>query len=661
MTSCQGKTYGLTGSTSNDFFVNILQASKSVISPCVQSGTAGVLGVENGGTGLDSLSPTNSLLASGTTTTSAVQVLPTGNLNEVLTSSGPGALPTWQASSLGGVSSVSGSTASGFRVTTLNPLANPIIFVSADPTLVTGILKVTNGTGDITTAIAADFPILNQSTTGNAATATTALTATSVTTNANLTGPVTSVGNATSVTNLAITNAMIANSTIDLAAKVTGLLPAANMTVMTNLVGGAVPAPPNNTTTFLRGDGTFATPPGGTVTGVTGSSLNGFTVNVTPATPNPDVTVGTSVTGIVTGDGTGISGTSAAVPFALVTAGATTSTVSSTATAGVLGNVLLSGGPAAVPTWLPNGTNTQVLTLSGGVPIWAAPTVTDPLTLAVNAPATPAAGTVTVFRNNRGSIEMPGWIDPEGGRFVMQPHLAFETIGCYLPQGNGSTASLGFGMPGVTVSAVTVTSPAFATTNLLTRSKRVGYATNNSAGNVASQYIALTQVTSGGPSLGGFFYSIRFAFSNIAPGAVVGTAANAFFGLMNLTTPQSNVDPATLLRLVGVGRSIGSANLQFYCAGGGAQPALDLGAGFPANDLTTVYDLVLASPNAASTRIYFSLTNVNTGATTSATRSGLAVVPGPTVWLNHNCWISNGAAAEIVEMSIMRWYLMSND
>ena len=50
-----------------------------------------------------------------------------------------------------------------------------------------------------------NFPILNQNTTGNAAT---------VTTNANLTGVVTSVGNATSIANGAITNDMLANGAV---------------------------------------------------------------------------------------------------------------------------------------------------------------------------------------------------------------------------------------------------------------------------------------------------------------------------------------------------------------------------------------------------------------------------------------------------------------
>ncbi|SHJ30795.1 DNA-binding beta-propeller fold protein YncE [Hymenobacter daecheongensis DSM 21074] len=57
----------------------------------------------------------------------------------------------------------------------------------------TGILRA-NGSGTVTAAVAADFPTLNQNTTGNAATATLAA---AVATNANLTGAITSVGNAT--------------------------------------------------------------------------------------------------------------------------------------------------------------------------------------------------------------------------------------------------------------------------------------------------------------------------------------------------------------------------------------------------------------------------------------------------------------------------------
>lgn len=63
---------------------------------------------------------------------------------------------------------------------------------------------------------------------------------------------------------------------ITLSTTVTGLLKGngtsvtaainSDLPVMTATVGGAVPTPPNNTTTFLRGDGTFAAPAGGGIT-----------------------------------------------------------------------------------------------------------------------------------------------------------------------------------------------------------------------------------------------------------------------------------------------------------------------------------------------------------------------------------------------------------
>ena len=79
-----------------------------------------------------------------------------------------------------------------------------------------------------------------------------------------------------------------------------------DLPVMTATVGGAVPTPPNNTTTFLRGDGTFASPAGsGTVTSVTFVSANGFT-GTTGANPTttPAITVGTAlVTPVLAGNG----------------------------------------------------------------------------------------------------------------------------------------------------------------------------------------------------------------------------------------------------------------------------------------------------------------------------------------------------------------------
>lgn len=58
--------------------------------------------VRQGGTGRESLSPVNSILLSGTTATSEVQVLTSGANGTVLTSAGPGVVPTWVAAGGGG-------------------------------------------------------------------------------------------------------------------------------------------------------------------------------------------------------------------------------------------------------------------------------------------------------------------------------------------------------------------------------------------------------------------------------------------------------------------------------------------------------------------------------------------------------------------------------
>jgi hypothetical protein len=131
-------------------------------------------------------------------------------------------------------------------------------------TLATGILKSTTGTGLLSIASAIDFPILNQNTTGNAAT---------VTTNANLTGPITSVGNATTISPNVVTNAMLSQTASQVfkgrttagtgnVEDLTSVQATAMLNIFTSSTKGLVPASGGGTSNFLRADGTFATPSG---------------------------------------------------------------------------------------------------------------------------------------------------------------------------------------------------------------------------------------------------------------------------------------------------------------------------------------------------------------------------------------------------------------
>ena len=177
--------------------------------------------------------------------------------------------------------------------------------------LATGILKNATTTGVPSIAVAADFPTLNQNTTGSAAT---------VTTNANLTGPITSVGNATSVASQTGTGTKFVMDTSP--TLVTPALGTPSAAVLTNATGLPV-------STGVSGLGTgvataLATPSSAnflaTVTDETGTGALVFATSptlVTPALGTPSVAVLTNATGLPVS--TGISGLGTGVATALAT------------------------------------------------------------------------------------------------------------------------------------------------------------------------------------------------------------------------------------------------------------------------------------------------------------------------------------------------------
>jgi len=186
-----------------------------------------------------------------------------------------------------------------------------------------------------------------------------------------------------------ITGVLLGNGTA-ISAAVNSDLP-----VMTATVGGAVPTPPNNTTDFLRGDGTFAAPAGaGTVTSVSVVTANGVSGSVATATSTPAITL---TLGAITPSGVTVSDLTASELVATdaskgleslavatypslteisyvkgLTSAIQTQLGTKMANPMTTGGDVIYGGGSGAPTRLANGTNGQVLTSAGTTvaPTW---------------------------------------------------------------------------------------------------------------------------------------------------------------------------------------------------------------------------------------------------------------------------------------------------
>lgn len=279
-------------------------------------------------------------------------------------------------------------------------------------------------------------------------------------------------------------------------------------------------------------------------------------------------------------------------------------------------------------------------------------------------PAVPATGFVRMFCKKIAERFMAAMVGPSGLDVIIQPALFRQKIARWNPPGNSTT------LPGVdgftaptTLGTVTARNVAVST-NLLTRMKRLGYASAATAAAFCGHWqpAAGAQLTTGdGAGKGGFFYSCRFAITD--PAAVAG--ARFFAGLSNLTVAPTNVEPSTLTNCIGIAQ-LSTSSTQLYLVYGGtaAQTAIALGTNFPPMQGVgagngVAYDLsIFCAPNSNGV-VNVRLERLGTAFVYETTLTPTVVgtqTPASTVFMGHRIWRTNNATLLATAVDISHVY-----
>ena len=274
----------------------------------------------------------------------------------------------------------------------------------------------------------------------------------------------------------------------------------------------------------------------------------------------------------------------------------------------------------------------------------------------VAVPVNPGAGKVTIFGRSIAGRIFPAFMGPSGLDSTLQPLLARNKIGYWNPQGNSAVLPGVFGFTAPVITGFTATARNVTATNLFTRMRRLGFVSAATAAAVGQWRTGVSQFTLGnGAGLGGFTYIIRFGISDAAAIA----DARMFMGMGVGTLVPTNIEPSTLVNVIGIGCGAADTTLSLYYGGSAAQTPIALGANFPANTRNVdMYELALfAAPN--STTVQYEVTRLNTGHVVKGTLSGAAgtVLPAATTLLGPWGYRTNNATALACAIDVASAYI----
>ncbi len=266
-------------------------------------------------------------------------------------------------------------------------------------------------------------------------------------------------------------------------------------------------------------------------------------------------------------------------------------------------------------------------------------------------PTTPASGEINIYAKDVAGRMLPKWIGPAGVDTSFQAGFFSNSIAMLAPSTGAAMTT--FGMLNTTVG--TISTPALATTNLHTSMRQSRVTSAAGANSAAELRNASGMVWRGNAAgMGGWFYSARFAVNT--------TVANQrlIMGLMASTTAIAVTQPPVNSKdIVAVGWDSADTNLQIYHNDvGGAATKVDLGASYPANNTTAVYEFTMfAPPNGSQITVRVQRLDTNISTTTTLTTN----LPTATTFLTAHEYMNNGGTAQAVAFDLMRVYVESDN
>jgi hypothetical protein len=442
----------------------------------------------------------------------------------------------------------------------------------------------------------------------------------------------------------------------------------------------------------------------GTVTSASVVSANGFAGSVATATSTPAITISTTITGLLKGNGTAISAATAGTDYqaaltgtgfvkstagtisydtstyitgnqSITLSGAVTGTgttaITTTLASSVVGvsNLSATGTPSATTylrgdnTWAtvaggggggtPAGTTGQVQYNNAGVFGGASKVTIEAngnLNLALDAaPPVPATDTLTIFDMKVGGRNMLSIVGPAGVDNVLQTHISRNGVSWWAAAGNSTTITA---VGNAALSATgTATAANIAVTNYQTRMKRLEYLVTTAAATAVAGFRGANQWWMGNAAnSGGFHYICRFGPAT----GVATTTSRMFVGMSNNTGAPTDVNPSTLTNFFGVGYDSADATIQFMHNAATTTTKINLGITVPTVDRTSMYELAMfVAPN--STTLNYTFTDL----TSSVSVSGTVTTNIPTVntLLSPRGYCSAGGTSSVIGIALSSLYL----